>query len=81
MADIRNMSFLPEREFEFRIEDFERVRKLIYRYAGISLAPIKKNMAYSRLVRRVRARNCLSFSEYLSLIEHGDQAEMEIFVN
>ncbi|HQW20435.1 MAG TPA: CheR family methyltransferase [Rhodocyclaceae bacterium] len=81
MADIRNSQFLPEREFEFRIDDFERVRKLIYRYAGISLAPIKKNMAYSRLVRRVRARNCLSFSEYLTLIEHGDQAEMEIFVN
>jgi chemotaxis protein methyltransferase CheR len=45
-----------EREFHFTDADFERVRKLIYKHAGISLAPIKRDMVYSRLARRLRAR-------------------------
>ena len=44
-----------EREFHFTDADFERVRKLIYKHAGISLAPIKRDMVYSRLARRLRA--------------------------
>jgi len=74
-------ALLPDREFNFTEADFERVRKLIYQHAGISLAPIKQNMVYSRLVRRLRANNCASFAEYLTRIEHGDPIEKEIFVN
>lgn len=81
MIDSLNESLLPEREFYFATEDFERVRKLIYKHAGISLAPVKQNMVYSRLVRRLRANNCTSFAEYLARIEHGDVQEMEAFVN
>ena len=69
------------REFDFTTEHFERVRKLIYQHAGISLAPIKQNMVYSRLVRRLRVRNCPSFGIYLTQLERGDPAEIEVFVN
>ncbi len=71
----------PNREFEFTAADFERVRKLIHQHAGISLSPLKHNMVYSRLVRRLRARNCPSFAVYLAQLERGDPAEMEVFVN
>jgi methyl-accepting chemotaxis protein len=46
----------PEREFAFSSADFERVRALIYKHAGISLSPVKQDMVYSRLARRLRAR-------------------------
>jgi chemotaxis protein methyltransferase CheR len=45
--------------------DFERVRALIYKHAGISLSPVKQDMVYSRLARRLRARGDRTFAEYL----------------
>ena len=44
-----------DREFAFSTRDFERVRKMILKYAGISLNAGKQNMVYSRLSRRLRA--------------------------
>jgi chemotaxis protein methyltransferase CheR len=71
----------PPREFEFTQADFERVRKLIHEHAGISLAPAKYDMVYSRLARRLRANGDRSFSQYLARLERGDAAEWETFVN
>ncbi|MBX3664140.1 MAG: chemotaxis protein CheR [Burkholderiales bacterium] len=70
-----------DREFAFTATDFERVRKLIYRHAGISLAPGKQEMVYSRLARRLRARKLRRFADYLALLESGDTPEWELFVN
>ncbi len=70
-----------EREFRFTQADFERIRKLIYEHAGISLAPIKQDMVYSRLARRLRALRLPTFEEYLRRLESGDEAEWETFVN
>lgn len=70
-----------QREFHFTLDDFERVRQLIYKHAGISLAPVKKDMVYSRLARRLRALNYATFAEYLAHLERGDEAEWEVFVN
>lgn len=70
----------PAREFPFTHQDFVRVRNLIYTYAGISLSPIKKEMVYSRLVRRLRALGHSSFSHYLTYLESNDE-EIEAFVN
>ncbi len=67
--------------FKFTEENFARIRKLIYRVAGISLAPGKKDLVYSRLARRLRVRRLDSFAEYLQLLENGDLAEREEFVN
>ncbi len=69
------------REFTFSAADFERVRKMIYQYAGISLSPIKQDMVYSRLARRLRATGANSFSEYLDGLDRGNPDEWERFVN
>ncbi len=68
--------------FEFTSADFARIRELIHRGAGISLSDHKRDMAYSRLARRLRARGLDSFREYLDLLEaENDPAEWEAFVN
>lgn len=73
---------LPGREFHFTAADFERVRALIYKHAGISLAPIKQDMVYSRLARRLRALDMGSFDQYLAYLEEGThENEWETFVN
>jgi chemotaxis protein methyltransferase CheR len=69
------------REFHFTSQDFERIRKLIYERAGISLSPAKQDMVYSRLARRLRATRITSFGEYLARLERGDDVEMEAFTN
>jgi len=60
--------------------DFNRVRDLAYRLAGISLGPHKRDMVYSRLVRRLRALNLDSFRNYLDLVERGG-TEVQSFLN
>jgi chemotaxis protein methyltransferase CheR len=74
---------LPQmtREFEFTPADFDRIRSLIYRHAGISLSDAKQDMVYSRLARRVRATGVKTFAAYLAHLESGDPAEWEAFVN
>jgi chemotaxis protein methyltransferase CheR len=67
--------------YPFTQDDFTRIRALIYQRAGISLASGKRDMVYSRLARRLRARQLDCFSDYLELLESGDHQEMEAFVN
>jgi chemotaxis protein methyltransferase CheR len=69
-----------EREFSFSHEDFERVRQLIYEHAGISLSPLKQDMVYSRLARRLRARGDKTFAAYLDRALKEPE-EWETFVN
>ena len=69
------------REFVFSPADFERVRKLIYQHAGISLSPVKQDMVYSRLARRLRATGKQTFTEYLDALEKNGGDEWERFVN
>lgn len=69
------------REYIFTQTDFERIKKLIYKHAGISLSSSKQNMVYSRLARRLRANGLNSFNEYLSFLERGNPEEWEAFTN
>ncbi|MBB5417224.1 chemotaxis protein methyltransferase CheR [Paraburkholderia atlantica] len=70
------------RDFEFTAADFARIRDLIHRVAGISLSDHKRDMAYSRLARRLRARGIDTFRQYLDLLEaENDPAEWEAFTN
>jgi chemotaxis protein methyltransferase CheR len=70
------------KEFNFTQGDFERVRALIYKRAGISLADSKHEMVYSRLARRLRATGIGSFSDYLDSLESGRMGEeWESFTN
>lgn len=70
-----------DREFAFTEENFERVRKLIYEHAGISLKPSKQDMVYSRLARRLRVNGMDNFQDYLAFLENNNGAEWEAFVN
>lgn len=70
-----------DREFVFTKKDFERVCRLIYEHAGISLKPSKQDMVYSRLARRLRANGINNFRDYLVLLESGNKVEWEAFVN
>ena len=70
------------KEFDFTRRDFERVRALIHRRAGISLADSKHEMVYSRLARRLRATGIQSFANYLDDLEAGRMdGEWESFTN
>lgn len=69
------------REFYFTSQDFERVSKLIYQRAGISLSSSKQEMVYSRLGRRLRARGLTNFKDYLALLETDGADEWEAFTN
>ena len=69
-------------EFSFSGVDFERVRKLIYQRAGISLHAGKQAMVYSRLSRRLRETRHGSFASYLDRLERGgSESEWQEFVN
>lgn len=70
----------PRREFEFTDADFERVRSLLYKNAGIALSPSKHDMVYSRLARRLRSCGDQTFSQYLRRLEQ-DHSEWETFIN
>jgi len=57
--------------------EFDRVCKLAYERAGISMAPSKKALVESRLGKRVIHNGCKSYSEYLQLI-NGPQGAKEL---
>jgi chemotaxis protein methyltransferase CheR len=61
--------------------DFATVRELIARYAGIKLSAQKRNMAYNRLLRRLRSCGSTSFGDYLQLVQAPESPEREAFVN
>ncbi|WP_373020361.1 protein-glutamate O-methyltransferase CheR [Thiomicrorhabdus sp.] len=69
---------MNDREFEFTEQDFSRIQKLVYDFAGIDLNESKKNLVYNRLSKRIRFLNLQSFKQYLNYVE--EQGEVE-FVN
>ncbi|MBX9913647.1 MAG: chemotaxis protein CheR [Pseudomonadaceae bacterium] len=68
------------REFHYTAQDFELVRNLLYKRAGINLSSTKDQMVYSRLARRLRSLNLRSFTEYFSYLEQHDE-EWQQFIN
>ena len=74
-----------EQQFQLTHSDFERIRRLIYARAGISLHEGKQAMVYSRLSRRLRELRHANFGSYLDALERGTGAageeEWQEFVN
>jgi chemotaxis protein methyltransferase CheR len=71
-----------ERTFEFDDRDFRRICRLIHARAGISLGAHKRDMVYSRLVRRLRSGGFRRFVDYLDALEsRGTADEWQDFVN
>lgn len=70
-----------QREYRFEDADFERVRALVRAQIGVALADSKRELVYGRLSRRLRALQLRDFDSYLSLIEAGDNEELQHFCN
>ena len=72
-------------EFSFANADFQRVQKLIYARAGISLHDGKRAMVYSRLSRRLRETGHRGFGDYLDALERATgpagETEWQEFIN
>ncbi|MEK6745843.1 MAG: protein-glutamate O-methyltransferase CheR [Pseudomonadota bacterium] len=64
-----------EREFSFSEREFSFLAGLVSKHTGIMLAANKKNMVYSRLVRRLRVLELRSFSEYCELVQNDAGGE------
>ncbi|WP_454765851.1 CheR family methyltransferase [Cupriavidus campinensis] len=70
------------RDFLLTDHDFEKVRALIHKRAGISLGSHKREMVYSRLARRLRSLQLSDFGSYLALLESDERSqEWEFFTN
>ncbi|MGA1286687.1 MAG: CheR family methyltransferase [Rubrivivax sp.] len=74
-----------EHTYHLSASDFDRIRRLIYARAGISLHENKQAMVYSRLSRRLRDLQLPDFASYLGLLERGsgtdNDQEWQEFVN
>lgn len=55
-------------EFPFTQADFHTIVSIVYERSGIVLAANKRDMAYARLVQRLRALKLNSFRDYCSLL-------------
>lgn len=62
-------------------EDFDYVRQLLVKRAGISLADGKMSMVQGRLARRARELNLPSLSAYLDIVRTGDSEELVELTN
>jgi chemotaxis protein methyltransferase CheR len=68
---------LDRREFHFERSHFDFIAGLLYRLAGIHLAPHKIEMMYSRLARRLRELGLTDFDAYCARLE-SESGEQEI---
>ncbi len=70
------------RAFSFSDHEFQMLASLANEITGIVLAEQKKDMVYSRLVRRLRALKLKSFADYCTLLQSdAGQDELGNLVN
>ncbi len=72
---------MAEREFKFTDQDFKRVQKIAYDFAGIDLNDSKNNLVYNRLAKRIRFLGQTSFNEYLDYVEQQGESEFIHLIN
>ncbi|MEE2731448.1 MAG: protein-glutamate O-methyltransferase [Pseudomonadota bacterium] len=70
-----------QREFPMTDRDFDTIKHLAKMRSGIELGEHKKEMIYSRIVRRIRALNLSDFKSYLQYLEDHPDAELTNFIN
>lgn len=59
-------------EFELRDDDFEKISRFVRARTGIVLNERKRNLVYSRLVRRLRSLRLESFAAYCDYLDGPD---------
>jgi chemotaxis protein methyltransferase CheR len=68
-------------EFDFSDKDFQRVKAMVYQFAGIDLNESKKNLVYNRLAKRIRTLGMNRFSDYLDYVEAQGEEEFVNLIN
>jgi chemotaxis protein methyltransferase CheR len=79
LSAIRKESLI-EGDYPLTQEDFRDIAAMLYADARIHLADTKASLVYSRLIKRLRALNLESFSDYCALLREdggdGERREM-----
>ena len=63
-----------ERAYVLTDADFTAISALVLQQSGIHLGNAKKDLVYSRLTKRIRAKKLSGFSEYLDYVKSGPGA-------
>ncbi len=69
------------KEFTFTDNNFNHIRDIVTEHSGIVLSDAKRDMVYSRLVRRLRALKIKNFDQYCLLLEDQNHEEFTHFIN
>ena len=72
---------LVDKEFIFTDNNFNHIRDIVTEHSGIVLSDAKRDMVYSRLVRRLRALGIRNFDEYCVLLQNRNHEEFTHFIN
>ncbi|QKI89523.1 CheR family methyltransferase [Thiomicrorhabdus xiamenensis] len=72
---------MDEREFVFTDKEFDKIKKIVYDFAGIDLNESKKNLVYNRLAKRIRFLEKQSFKEYLDFVDKQGEEEFVHLIN
>ncbi len=70
-----------KKDFELTDRDFGKICRLVGERTGIVLSEAKRDMVYGRLSRRLRSLGLRQFSDYLQMLESGDETELVEFTN
>ncbi len=70
-----------EKEFHFSDAHFEKIRQLVTTHSGIVLTDAKRDMVYSRLVRRLRQTGAKDFDQYCQMLDQPGHEEFTHFIN
>lgn len=73
-------SIAPDRDYELSPKEFNQIRSILKEQAGIDLAENKRELAYSRLARRVKELGLPGFPAYLDRVAVDDE-EMKTLIN
>ncbi len=69
------------KEFTFTEQHFNKVRDIVTEHSGIVLTNGKRDMVYSRLVRRLRKLGVDNFDDYCNLLDDPEHEEFTHFSN
>ncbi|WP_320823022.1 protein-glutamate O-methyltransferase CheR [Reinekea sp.] len=63
-------------------KDFQRIQSFLYNHCGISMAPTKKTLVATRLLRRLRHYGLSSYGDYFALAtKAGNGAELTLLID
>lgn len=72
---------LVRKEFTLSDDNFNQIREIVINHSGIVLSEAKRDMVYSRLVRRLRRLGIKDFDRYCMILEDPEHEEFTHFIN